>query len=260
MLPKPFLNVSPSFTQRKIDNSQVQWTLISQILCLWTCLPEKSYSQPPSQYSKCFHSHPWACAGAESLNDLTLTFTAVDAQGCTLPSCFSSYSVEAGLFLVLFSAMFFSFPCFWLVSLHSEWPPDALLKCCLVLQRSRGMGCLLQRKCMYWMHVCVCLLSSSVVSNSLWPHGLQPTRLLCPWDFPRNNTGVGTNSSSRGSSWPRDWTCTSEVSSIADKFFTTSTTWERHAYILSRLYMARNNYFFHACCLSRMRFQWKMVS
>ena len=29
-----------------------------------------------------------------------------------------------------------------------------------------------------------------VVSNSLWPHGLQPTRLLCPWNFPSRNTGV----------------------------------------------------------------------
>ena len=27
--------------------------------------------------------------------------------------------------------------------------------------------------------------------NSLWPHGLQPTRLLCPWNFPSKNTGVG---------------------------------------------------------------------
>ena len=26
---------------------------------------------------------------------------------------------------------------------------------------------------------------------SLPPHGLQPTRLLCPWDFPGKNTGVG---------------------------------------------------------------------
>ena len=26
---------------------------------------------------------------------------------------------------------------------------------------------------------------------TLWPHGLQPTRLLCPWDFPGKNTGVG---------------------------------------------------------------------
>ena len=25
----------------------------------------------------------------------------------------------------------------------------------------------------------------------LQPHGLQPTRLLCPWDFPGKNTGVG---------------------------------------------------------------------
>ena len=33
--------------------------------------------------------------------------------------------------------------------------------------------------------------SCSVVSDSLWPHGLQPTRLLHPWDFPGNNTGVG---------------------------------------------------------------------
>ena len=26
--------------------------------------------------------------------------------------------------------------------------------------------------------------SRSVVSDSSWPHGLQPTRLLCPWGFP----------------------------------------------------------------------------
>jgi len=31
----------------------------------------------------------------------------------------------------------------------------------------------------------------SVMSNSVWPHGLQPTRLLCPWDFPGKSTGVG---------------------------------------------------------------------
>ena len=33
--------------------------------------------------------------------------------------------------------------------------------------------------------------SRSVVSNSSLPHGLQPTRLLRPWDFPGKNTGVG---------------------------------------------------------------------
>ena len=33
--------------------------------------------------------------------------------------------------------------------------------------------------------------SRSVVSNSLRPHGLQPTRLICPRDFPGKSTGVG---------------------------------------------------------------------
>ena len=32
--------------------------------------------------------------------------------------------------------------------------------------------------------------SHSVVSESSWPHGLQPTRLLRPWDFPGKSTGV----------------------------------------------------------------------
>ena len=31
----------------------------------------------------------------------------------------------------------------------------------------------------------------SAVSDPLWPHGLQPTRLLCPWNSPDNDTGVG---------------------------------------------------------------------
>ena len=33
--------------------------------------------------------------------------------------------------------------------------------------------------------------SRSVVSDCSRPHGLQPTRLLCPWDFPGKSTGVG---------------------------------------------------------------------
>ena len=33
--------------------------------------------------------------------------------------------------------------------------------------------------------------SRSVVFDSLRPHRLQPIRLLCPWDFPGNSTGVG---------------------------------------------------------------------
>ena len=33
--------------------------------------------------------------------------------------------------------------------------------------------------------------SRSVMSDSEWPHGLQPSRLLLPWDFPGKSTGVG---------------------------------------------------------------------
>ena len=33
--------------------------------------------------------------------------------------------------------------------------------------------------------------SRSVVSNPQRPHGLQPSRLLHPWDFPGKSTGVG---------------------------------------------------------------------
>ena len=36
-----------------------------------------------------------------------------------------------------------------------------------------------------------CMLNHSVVSDSLWPHGLKPSRLLCPWDFPGKNTRMG---------------------------------------------------------------------
>ena len=34
-------------------------------------------------------------------------------------------------------------------------------------------------------------LSYSVMSDCFSPHGLQPTRLHCPWDAPGKNTGVG---------------------------------------------------------------------
>ena len=35
--------------------------------------------------------------------------------------------------------------------------------------------------------------SHSVVSDSVRPHGLQPTRLLCPWDFPGIMLGTGNS-------------------------------------------------------------------
>ena len=111
--------------------------------------------------------------------------------------------------------------------------------------------------------LCCAALSSSVVSNSLQSHGLQATRLLCPWGFSRQeywsglpcpppgdlpNPGIGPRSLalqmdslpseppgkpknrvaypfSRGSSWPRNRT---RVSCTAGGFFISWGTREAH--------------------------------
>ena len=41
-------------------------------------------------------------------------------------------------------------------------------------------------------------VSLSVMSYSLWPHGLEPARLLCPWNSLGKNTGVGCHSLLQG--------------------------------------------------------------
>ena len=41
---------------------------------------------------------------------------------------------------------------------------------------------------LFWL---LCCQVASVVSDSVWPYGLQPTRLLRPCDSPGKNTGVG---------------------------------------------------------------------
>ena len=41
---------------------------------------------------------------------------------------------------------------------------------------------------------CECL----VMADSLLPHGLWPTRLLCPWNSPCKNTGVGCHAFLQG--------------------------------------------------------------
>ena len=39
--------------------------------------------------------------------------------------------------------------------------------------------------------VSILLFSCLVLSKPLWPHGLWPTKALCPWNSPGKNTGVG---------------------------------------------------------------------
>ena len=70
---------------------------------------------------------------------------------------------------------------------------------CLLLQLLRVSLLIPTLLCIFpCYYLCVytyyCLIASSyrsVVPDSLWPHGLQPTRLLCPWDLPGKDTGVG---------------------------------------------------------------------
>ena len=96
------------------------------------------------------------------------------------------------------------------------------------------------------------MLRYSVVSDSLWPHGLWPTRLLClsnfpskntrksesgpvmcdslqpqglysPWNFPGQKTGVESHYLLQGTSQPRDQT---QVSCIVGRLFSSWATRE----------------------------------
>ena len=63
------------------------------------------------------------------------------------------------------------------------------------------------------------------MSSSVWSHGLQPARLLCPWDSPGRNTGVGCHALLQGifTHPGMELSC---LPALAGGFFTTSTIWE----------------------------------
>ena len=79
-----------------------------------------------------------------------------------------------------FACLPFHLECFELDTV--VWPDFARDFFCLFLMGTwhRGQR---ERKERKW--------SYSVVSDSFQPHGLQPTRVLHPWNFPGKNTGVG---------------------------------------------------------------------
>ena len=62
--------------------------------------------------------------------------------------------------------------------------------------------------CYYILHLHVSFFSPSVMSDSLWPHGLQHTRLSCPSPTP----GVYSNSC------PLSWWCHPTISSSVASF------------------------------------------
>ena len=58
--------------------------------------------------------------------------------------------------------------------------------------KNTGVGCHFLLQCMKMKSESeVAQSCPTVVSDSLWPHGLQPTSLLHPWDLPGKSTGVG---------------------------------------------------------------------
>ena len=84
-----------------------------------------------------------------------------------------------------------------------------------------------------WKYQC------AIMSDSFGPYRLQSARLLCPWNSPGKNSGVGSHSLLQGSSWPRDRTW---VSHIAGRFLTVYAT--REAPTLSML-QRRSQFWFH---------------
>ena len=73
---------------------------------------------------------------------------------------------------------------------------------------------------------------TSAVSNSLQPYGLQPARLLCPRDFPGENTGVSCHAFPLQRIFPTQGLNPHLIMSLilAGRFLTTSASWEAFHY------------------------------
>ena len=82
------------------------------------------------------------------------------------------------------------------------------------------------------LHYCCLLLNCFSYSDSLRPHGLQPARLLCPWDSPGKNILEWVAMPPSGD-LPNPGIEPISVMSpeLAGGFFTTSATWEIPAFI-----------------------------
>ena len=62
----------------------------------------------------------------------------------------------------------------------------------------RWIKCKTHKENSFWLGYrtirCFSVIRCSVMSNSLWPHGRWPTRLLCPWHSPGKNIGMCSHS------------------------------------------------------------------
>ena len=76
--------------------------------------------------------------------------------------------------------------CLGSVHINSSWPLLGLLTLLASLNTDLSISIFIS----IWIHTYIYIITS-VVSNSVRPHRWQSTRLLCPWDSPGKNTGVG---------------------------------------------------------------------
>ena len=74
---------------------------------------------------------------------------------------------------------------------------------------------------LYMWYGDVCVYVCSVMSNSLQPRELQPTRILCPRDSPGEILEWVVTSSSSGASWPKYQTMSPASPVLPGWFFTT---------------------------------------
>ena len=64
------------------------------------------------------------------------------------------------------------------------------------------------------------------MSDSLQPYGLEPARLLYPWDSPGKNTEVGCHALLQGIFLTQGLSSCLMSPALLSGFFTTSATWE----------------------------------
>ena len=96
---------------------------------------------------------------------------------------------------------------------HLVYFGSGLFSVLTLYKNNAGFLCVMHNKIFltfFCPHVCVC----AALSNSLRPHGLLPTRLLCPRDSPGKNIGLGCHFLLQGSSQSRGRTHISCISCI----------------------------------------------
>ena len=99
----------------------------------------------------------------------------------------------------------------------------------------------------YWLdHICAscCCLVASVMSNSFRTHGLQSTRLLCPWDSPGKNNRVGCHFLLQGIFLIQGSNPHLMSPALAGRFFTISTTWEAVIKVYMHIYIYKHTHTF----------------